>query len=288
MGISQQQLEQVSAVMSGKPIETRVDDESILEEEQRDLADPAPVSERELDSREGDEIETEESDSIDDLEGGADPVTLKDLARQLEIDAKDLYDVEIPIGGSESATLSELKDSYKAYKAIEAERTQWEDRKIQDENAILRSKRELEQLIGFAAKSNALTPELVSRLESMHNENLNREGRALLQAIPEWRDPALKTAGLDEIAEFLGEYSISRSEVLNSVDHRLIKFVWDQVKRRKLVADAGKRDKVPPTTRTTNGRRSRPLSALQKKIAQGKASNRREDKLSAINELMKG
>ena len=109
----------------------------------------------------------EEAQQAIDVEEAAKPVTLKELAENLEIDAKDLYEVEIALGHDETATLGTLKDAYKEYKTLKAGVEEFETAKMSYENEKLVATRQIDSIIGAVVETGAMTPELMQQIHLM-------------------------------------------------------------------------------------------------------------------------
>ena len=83
-----------------------------------------------------------------DEEGEAKPVTLADVAESLDLDSKDLYEIEIPIGqGDDAVSLGQLKDSHKELTKLNATRAAYDEHRTNSENELLVSRRQVAQLI---------------------------------------------------------------------------------------------------------------------------------------------
>ena len=138
------------------------------------------------------------------LEESDKPVTLKDIAKTLDLESKDLYEIEIPIGaGDEAVSLGSLKDSHKELLKINADRASYDDHRTKSENELLVSKRQVAQLIHLGQSSGLLDANVLQQIDNIHNGNLQRERASLMDAIPEWKDPAVRDVGRELPVEFL-------------------------------------------------------------------------------------
>jgi hypothetical protein len=214
------------------------------------------------------------------------PVTLKELAESMEIETKDLYDVEITVGKDETATLGELKDGYRELEKLRGDHEQFETRKTTQENEVMVAKRQIEQLIDIGVRTNSLHPEILTRLESIHGENVGRERRAVLSAIPEWSNDIERSKDFEQMHELLSGYGFSRSEVDGVLDHRLLKFTRDMAKRENQIKHAKVKDDPIPKS-TGKSKRASVQTKLQAKVRHAKTpSATRNEKLSAISDLL--
>lgn len=212
-------------------------------------------------------------------------VSLKDLADTLDVDAKDLYDVQIPIGADKVATLGDLKDSFKKFEVMQKGQADFEDNKTRSENEMMIARRQIESLVQLGAKSGALTPELVDMVDKQHLETVNRERNALYNVIPEWKDNTTRQTDLDAIVNVMSSYGFSRNDVESVLDHRLLKFVHDMTKRTNMISDARKKQAVPKNTGKHSRSVSPSKSALQQRIATAKKGSQTQ-KIDAISTLI--
>ena len=224
-----------------------------------------------------------QADSID--EEALEHVTLKDLAAELEIEAKDLYEVEIPMGADKAISLGELKDAYKKFEHMQRDQDDYQETKSRSENELMVARRQLEQLIQLGSATGQLTPELISALDNQHTQNIQREHLALIQAIPEWNDQARKTNDFEKMVNVMQGYGFSRTEVESVMDHRLVKFVHDMTQRINLVQEAKKRKKIPASLGKSKPGHKSKSSALQQRIQRAKTGTSTE-KVQAISSLI--
>lgn len=223
----------------------------------------------------------------DEDEGEAKPVTLSDIAETLELDSKDLYEIEIPIGsGDEAVSLGTLKDSHKELLKLNASRASYDEHRTQSENELLVSRRQVAQLIHMGQSAGLLNDSILADIDNIHATNLQRERSALMSAIPEWSDPTTRDNDFNDIVEVLGEYGIQRNEIEQSIDSRLVKFVHDMTKRLKAVKAAKAAGKVPKSIRP-GGRKGSSKTALQLKIEAAKNGSKVQ-KLDAVNAVLSG
>jgi hypothetical protein len=229
-----------------------------------------------------------ESDASAEEEDSNKPVTLKDIAATLELDSKDLYEIEIPIGaGDEAVSLGSLKDSHKELLKINAERTSYDEHRTTSENELLVSKRQVAQLIHMGQSSGLLDANVLQQIDNIHAGNLQRERASLMDAIPEWQDKTTRDVDFEEMVEVLAPYGIPRNEVESAPDHRFVKFVYDTMKRLRAVKAAKANAKNPPKTINPGGRKGTAKTPLQMKIQAAKGGTVNQ-KASAIDALING
>jgi hypothetical protein len=287
--------EQINKILSGdtdaivKPADDASASDSPQVPEKKPEIDPglAPESDQAPlvadDQQDPDDASANQSDQDEEPK----PVTLKDLAESLDVESKDLYDVEIPIGsGDEAVSLGTLKDSHKELTKLNATRESYDDAKLTAENELMVSKRQVAQLIQMGQKAGLLTSETLNDIDNIHSANLQRERASLLDAIHEWKDPITRDREFEEIVDVLSsEYGIPRHEIEQSMDHRLVKFTNDAVRLMKSVRAAKALAKNPPKTVRAGGRQGSGKTALQTKIDAAKGGTQKQ-KQDAINLLL--
>lgn len=214
------------------------------------------------------------------------PVTLKELAENLEIDAADLYDVEIAIGKDESVTLGALKDSFKEFKSLKANEEQNAQRRLTEENEHLAAKRQIDNIIEVAFKTGVLSPELQETLQTYNAEKVTKERRYALAAIPEWSDEVQRTADFDSMVEHMKEYGFSEGEIRGEIDHRKLKFMRDVVKRDQLAKKFHKETVTPKQIRGGANQAAAKSTSLRAKIDAAKTSRNHALKVSTVSELI--
>jgi hypothetical protein len=70
--------------------------------------------------------------------------------------------------------------------------------------------------------------------EQQHAEAVAREREALLNAVPEWRDPTKLEAAAKDLATGAPEYGFTPDEIGGLVDHRMIRVLHDALQYRRL------------------------------------------------------
>lgn len=212
--------------------------------------------------------------------------TLKDLAATLDIETRELYAVEIPINGAESISIGNLKDTFKQHAALMEGREVYEAQKERTQNELMVSTRQMNQLIDLAKQTGQLTPQLLESINIQHSQKMATETKALMTAIPDWKNETTRLNDFGDLVEFAGQYGFSQMEVTNSLDHRHIKLAFDAMKAKNLVRDAKR--KTALQTKTGTGKRTVKVkeSALNKIVANATASKDSSVKQSAITQLL--
>ena len=220
-------------------------------------------------------------------------VTLKELAASMDLDAKDLYDVEITIGKDHdqepiTATLGELKDGFKELEKFRGDAEQFTARKVEQENQVMTAKRQIDQLVELGAKTNSLHPEVLARLEIIHGQTVQTELRAVLAAIPEWGNAIERQKDFTQMHGAMAEYGFSEWEVDNEIDHRKLKLMRDFAALKNQIKNATPKpsDKVPANTGKGKRPASKP-SKLRERVSAAKSrSASKQQKVGVISELI--
>lgn len=213
-------------------------------------------------------------------------ITLKDLAGELHVNSKDLYDVEIPMGaGNKAVKLGELKDSFKEYLNLKSGQAEFEQNKTRSENEMMVTRRQLEQVVSLAINTGQMSPELLTQLDTIENTRVSKERSALMSAIPEWSDPNTRATDFNDMVSELMPYGFSRVDIEHVTDHRLVKYVHDNTKRNKLVSNARAKTKAQQLTGKNNPTFKKKQSELQQRINRAK-SGTNSDKTGAITALL--
>ena len=216
---------------------------------------------------------------------GNEPVTLKELAESMELETRELYDVEISVGKDETITLGALKDSFKEFKTLKAGQAKFEERKTSSENEIMVAKRQIEQLVQIGAQTGSINPQVLQQLEVIHGENVARERKAVLQAIPEWSDSVTREADFARIYPYAAQFGFSKLEVDNQLDHRVHMMLNQSAKREESIRKARTPTPVPASLGTS--KKVPKVSKLRQQLNAAKSGNAtREQKLGAISTLI--
>lgn len=242
--------------------------------------DPAPAG------GEADEDKPAPEPGAEDPDAEA-PFTLKELAAKLEVPAKSLYELAIPLADGKTASIGELKDAYigalETKTELERVTTHWEAR----ENEIMVARRQLGQVAAMMGER--LPANAGQMIAELDEQTQARERAALLQAIPEWANPAAVQADVTAMLAFVKEYGFNRLEFGAMVDHRLIKMVRDFAKIRAKGRELAAKPRPEPVQLAAPGSRavSGKAASLRAAITRAKAPGAKPaDKLAAINQLL--
>ena len=155
--------------------------------------DPELDQSAQLDDPEGQDQDQEGADEAQggaqEADGGAGrggvPKSLKELAERLEIDAAELYGLEIGTGDGESVTLGAMKDAWQTRAAAEQE-TADRAAELDGREAEIIADR---QAWITAAEYGKIPKDAVNGVRELMSDHRQREERILLQLRPELSDP---------------------------------------------------------------------------------------------------
>lgn len=181
------------------------------------------------------------------------PKDLDELAERLGVEVEELYGVELTLGGKgKRVKLSELKDSASSAADLEARELEFEESRIERENALLRERQELDwaiaQMPATDPRFKAVRDRAAAELKKM------RDGaeRAMLDTIREWKDPAVRTRELDELNAFVQQYGFDAGSIGRIHDPKLMKLLRDSMLREQRIRAA---------LQQTKGRAPRPAAS---------------------------
>lgn len=222
-----------------------------------------------------DQSASEDAKQDDQVEEPA-KLTVKQLAEKLKMTPEQVYaSLSIKVGDSE-VSLADFKDKAKDLHKASELRESAHTHKTDAENEILRQRRE----IALAQQRYQPTDAEKQQSELDHQSYIEGENALALQAIPEWKDPAVQKAGLDGIAELLNHYAFSPAETSTLLDHRFLKLMHDFASIRTRLAKAQKSVVKGKSTQTSKGKRTTPATGSDKAVQLHKAG--KLDQTSAV------
>jgi len=214
------------------------------------------------------------------------PLTLKELAKELGVDAKSLYEVEIPIGDGKKLSLGELKDLAKQSDDHRTALEQLRGVETDRSNEVMLARRELATMM--QALGDQVDPMAVHAVQEMNSKHLQRETTLMMAAIPEWRDPVHRAADKKEMVDFVGKYGFTESELGQVTDHRLVKLLRDMAKGHAAASAAKQQAQKPPKHNAPSPASKSPSDNLRTLLQRAKApGSRPSDKAAAIGALLK-
>ena len=218
------------------------------------------------------------------------PYTLKELAAKLEVPTKALYDLDIPLGDGQHATLGEIKTGYIAGRAALAEveqvRSDWEDR----ERELMVERHRVGQIVQALGQN--IPPAALQVLAEREQEAAARERAAVLRAIPTWAKPEVYEADAAVMLDFLKTYGFGKRDLDAVGDHKLVKLLYDSskvwAKAKQLRAAPSTRNTARAGQNTPAPRAAPALAGLRATIERAKSPQAtRSDKLAGISALIR-
>ena len=281
-------INQVIGAMAGEQPSQETPEPTTPEPELEVVPDEKPAADA---SGSSEESEAPESEGETEAPESAAPITFKELAEELEIDVKDLYSVEIAIGGGEEPmTLGALKDAYKDFKHLESNKAEFQKQQLTGENELMRARQEFAQLAQMLPE---ITPEMQQAAQKAQQANLVKEQQALLKAIPEMADTQQAQVVNERVFKMGQEYGFSPVELGYIQDHRVIKLVNDFAKLQERLSQADVNSKkVTRVTKTPAKTAKQGLEQMRKaKLQKASKVNHRSDfstKASAVAKVLAG
>ena len=217
------------------------------------------------------------------------PVNLKELASHLEMDAADLYEVEVPISKDESVTLGQLKDAYKEYGAVHEYKEKVSKQEDDLERELLATRAHLNRILPLIPQENAQAIIAQASESTRHWDKQQEE--LVLETIPEWKDATTRAADRQGIVEQLAGYGFTQAEVEYTKDARMQRYMRDMYALKREVEEMRTASKKQVSSAAAPGKRST-MNNKQRKLAQqlrrAKESNNRSDKAAMIGKLLRG
>ena len=222
-------------------------------------------------------------DSGKPLEPVKPPKTLLELAELTGIKVEDLYAIEIPAAedGGESQSFGKLKDLAAGESDFAGRELQFEERRVQFGNDQAKARAELE-IVLKSLPEGAIKPEVLAKARKEREVMLDREAVRVLDVIPEWANDEVKRADLAGIGEHMEQYGFDSGHIDQIADHRMLRYMRDNLRRMKLVekALAGVKPVKPvPKSKATPPAKRTPKIQITPETSTGK-------KLDAIDKLL--
>jgi len=217
-----------------------------------------------------------------------DVVTLADLAKHLELEPSDVYEMQIPIGEGVTATLGQLKDEFKEYGPAKEYKQALEQDRGEFEKQVLQTRAELNAIV--SAIPNEMRESIITAGREHQAQWAKQQETAVLEAIPDWQDADKRAKDRALIIEYGAEYGFSEPEMTYTQDARTLRMLRDfATMRRELqemrAAAKAKPGKASPAGRSANQIKSgRKLSQLLK---QGKSNPTIQGKAQVVSQLIR-
>ena len=212
-------------------------------------------------------------------------LTLTELAKKLGVKSRDLFDTPMMLSDhGDPVTLGTIKDKLQDAERIRGRETEIEEAGLDQENALMRARQELRAIVAVLPE---ITPELAQQAQ-VHLDNQQKVERvSLLDAVPAWRDATVKAADSERIVEHLKPYGFKAVDLAAVYDHRLLKYVRDNMLREQKFKAA--RDSLKPNGKNRASNKptgKRPKVAVTPDVEKAAQSSDDRTKVSAIANLI--
>ena len=165
--------------------------------------------------------------------------TLEDAAERLGLEVAELYKLAIPTGlkEGESLSIAELKDANKARGDFAVKELQFEEKRLEREQELMRAEGELQELLQHLPKE-VLKPENLKAARARLEARAAKQRELTLKAIPDWQNGDTRKAELGEMVEHLKSYGFPPSYLQTVTDHRTLLYIRENWKREKRLRSA--------------------------------------------------
>jgi hypothetical protein len=215
--------------------------------------------------------------------------TISDLAEEMGVEAKELYDVSVAFDDDdEPMTIGAMKDRIKEVREFERSRDDFEDYRTDSMNEVLSARQQIDGVMQRVMQT--IPPEQLQHAFGdyiqQHQQRVGEARKQLREFFPEWSDANRQQADREALDKHLTTYGFSTFEVDNLQDARLIRFAVHAMRLKdrydRMKADLAQyRDKVPTKTPTSRrAARTDPSAQAQKQAASG-------DKIGAVASLIR-
>ena len=209
------------------------------------------------------------------------PLTkFNDLADKAGLDLDTLYKLEVSQAEDGSpVTVENLKDYYGKHGDVSLKEIEFEERRTQQESALLQAQEELRELMA-AMPENAIKPEVLQKVRAKHEAQVALERQRTLEVIPDWQDAATRTADIEGMVAHLQQYGLPVDHLERVTDHRQLKYIrdnWQREQRIRKALDAVKAGRPNPTTKQKPA-----AKASQKNPLVGVSKGNARNKLEAV------
>lgn len=139
-----------------------------------------------------------------------------------------------------------------------------------------------ELLEGKVKRFNELKEEVQKHQRETYQQQLQREGELLLQAIPEWLDQSVAQREVDMINKYWSDIGLTEQDINSPAlqDHRLIKISRDAARYAALQTSKPATKKVPPKTKST-----KPASANDIQVSKNTAQQQRYNRVKKTGNM---
>ena len=218
------------------------------------------------------------------------PKTLEDVGKALGLEAADLYNLEIPIGGDAEnvKTLGELKDIVKAGTEFDLEKLEFEENKTAQETAFRKQAQDIADIVA-ALPRHLVTDDLKERIVRQRAEIQDREDRMVRQTIPSWADADTRAQDMQTMNDYLAEFGFEKTFLDTVIDHRVFNLVRDAASRKARLSAA--LDQVRQIKNTGHGKSQKaekPAAPRKSRRGTGPRTNSQVAQVAALINSARG
>lgn len=209
-----------------------------------------------------------------------------DLAGKLEMELDDLYKLELTLSeGGDPVTVEQLKDAYANKSDHDLNVIEFEERRTQEEQQMMRVKAELQEILQALPKQ-AVKPEVLEKIRAKAEATNKVERQKTLEVIPEWKDPKVRETEIAAMADHLQGYGFPVHYLKQVVSHQQLKYIRDNWRREERVRKAIEQVRAgkPGKTPASKAQKKAPKKSTQvSRVKRGSHSNRLEAAFSEID-----
>jgi hypothetical protein len=232
--------------------------------------------------------------------GDQERVTTSELARALGVKDGEIYDtlaIDVDVTDAQgqkqkqSVTLGDLRRGYIGAENLRAQR---EDYELEREATSLENMQARRHFTALAERLAPYVPrDVINLLNQDRAERLERERALLYSAVPEWKDSVKHAADRKAMIDYLKPWGFTAADVAAIEDHRVARFVRDQMnaaRRTRDAEDRARKAKQGANAEEPTPGRHRPSGfavRVRSIIEQGKAATNPQAKAEAVGALLR-
>ena len=157
-------------------------------------------------------------------------VSMDHIAGELEVDAKDLYEMEIPMGrGQEAISLGEMKDQYLEFKGKHERLLNVDLEESNLRASQVKAHGDLSNLMELLPQG-ALDERYMAEVKRQTSARAGIETQKLLEVLPDWANPISYKEAKNNMSSMVQEYGLTGKDLDNVMDHRWIIMINDLAK----------------------------------------------------------
>ena len=165
-------------------------------------------------------------------------VSLEEIAKHLDIDAKDLYEMHVPLaGGKESISLGEMKDKFATWSA-QSERLSQVEKLAQEQQQSMQRDLKTVEALAELIPAFAQDQRVISQVNQYLAQKSGQEFQRLMTVNPSWKNPDYAIAQRQAMIDTAKEYGLTDSDVGSIVDHRWILALQDLAGLKAKISEA--------------------------------------------------